>query len=543
MPRNQQEISLIPKQSALYWEIVKGKAPVIGFAGGRGSAKSSGLDRICITLMAEYAPFLACMVMRNWDQVFRYHIEQMEQKFPWLSGGLKSSPPARLNLGKSQMDFSYAENMDDIIRRFRSGNYDLFVVDQAEQFSGEEIREMRKAVRSSKKGWKAKIVLSFNMRGAGINDLRNWFHLHKLNPDESPDDYTFIKVNPWDNYIWVQDALEDDRYSVEDYYRWTDEQRKRYAAERGEYTKQLATDDPVIRKADWEGDWDSIEGTYFQSTFDQASVRISPRQVAAMMKPWARHWMGQDWGQNHYAANYWFYRIAMPPSEMLALFGWELPDPVNVTCIYREYIDNDTTADKLAQNIIERTPLPERSKMKMFALSPEECGDGPYTVASLMGKEFHKAGMPGPTGADNDRVGGWQLMAKLFRASKFACKDPETGAHIPEVLFISSECATLLESIPKLVRDPKNLDDVLKTDKTSGKVEMDAADGVRYGLKSMLAPRKANTEEVFQVAMAVANPAERTMLAFKHMAEKQKRAGRTNAPSWKDQGWSGWGRS
>jgi len=36
------------------------------------------------------------------------------------------------------------------------------------------------------------------------------------------------------------------------------------------------------------------------------------------------------------------------------------------------------------------------------------------------------------------------------------------------------------------MRDPKNLDDVLKTDKGTAKIEQDVADAARYGLKSML---------------------------------------------------------
>ena len=105
-PKNQQEISLFPKQSQLYYEIIRGTASVIGFAGGRGSSKSSGLDRCVITLLAEFAPLLVCVVMRNWDQVFHYHIEAMKREFPWLGDNLKTSPPARLMLGRSQLDFS-----------------------------------------------------------------------------------------------------------------------------------------------------------------------------------------------------------------------------------------------------------------------------------------------------------------------------------------------------------------------------------------------------------------------------------------------------
>ena len=281
------EIALQPKQSKLLRLIKQDPAPVIGVGGGRGAAKSSGADRCVITLMYEQS-MLACMVMRNFDQVFKYHIEPIRRDFPWLEGQLKTSMPASLRVGSSQLDFSYAENMDDIIRRFRSGNYDLIVIDQAEQFSGREIREIRKATRS-RGGRTAKIVLLFNMRGSGIQDLRRWFHLHEVNKDEDPNDYKFLKVNPWDNVEWVRAALKEDGYTVVQYYSWPDDQRKEYAARRGPYTRQLATDDEVIRKADWDGDWDSLEGSYFANSFDLESTRIPPALVEAIRKPQSAH--------------------------------------------------------------------------------------------------------------------------------------------------------------------------------------------------------------------------------------------------------------
>jgi len=50
-------------------------AVVIGVGGGRGAAKSSGIDRIAITLMTE-RPTLCCMVMRTWPQLLTFHLEQ-----------------------------------------------------------------------------------------------------------------------------------------------------------------------------------------------------------------------------------------------------------------------------------------------------------------------------------------------------------------------------------------------------------------------------------------------------------------------------------
>jgi hypothetical protein len=58
------------------------------------------------------------------------------------------------------------------------------------------------------------------------------------------------------------------------------------------------------------------------------------------------------------------------------------------------------------------------------------------------------------------------------------------------VWLISAECPELLESIPVLMRDPKDLDVVLKTDKGQAKLEQDVSEAARYGLKSYLRSAK-----------------------------------------------------
>src|SRR5579884_4244731 len=114
------EIALQPKQWDLLKLVEEHPAVVIGLGGGRGAAKSSGLDREALTLMYQQKDCIACIVMRNADQVFRYHIEPIRRDFPWLEENLKTSWPAKLRIGKSELDFSYAENYDDVERRFRS---------------------------------------------------------------------------------------------------------------------------------------------------------------------------------------------------------------------------------------------------------------------------------------------------------------------------------------------------------------------------------------------------------------------------------------
>jgi hypothetical protein len=527
------EIQLQPKQSQMLDMVESHQAVVIGIGGGRGAAKSSGADRVAITLMYEHQGLAVCMVMRTWvKQMVPFHLEPIRRDFPWLADSLTASPPAILRIGRSRMEFKYAENYDAVEEAFRSGNYDLIMIDQAEQFTAREIREIRKAARSKGK-WRAKVVLLFNMRGANIQELRKWFYTKEYNKDEDANDYAFLKVNPWDNIEWVRPALELDGYSEFDYYAWTDEQRKSYAAIRGEYTRQLATDDEIIRASDWEGGWDSLEGAYFANSFDLEETRKHPAVIESLKKPWANLWISQDFGKSHWCSTHWHFRVTLSPTEVEKYLGWiGRKSPLNVICTYREMIVSELTSTEVARKIIESTPQLERERIRAYFLSPECVTDDPNSIGHQQAKELRSVGMRGPSKADNDRIGGAQLMAKLLKATKQRGVDPE-GVEYADCLLISSECVEWLNAIPMLLRDPKNLDDVMKTDKGAAKLEMDLYDDCRYGYKSMLAPRQKTEDDIFKEKMDQAQPAQRMVLAFRQQQKKIQKSTKYTQPSWK----------
>jgi hypothetical protein len=423
------------------------------------------------------------------------------------------------------MEFKYAENYDAVEEAFRSGNYDVILIDQAEQFTWREIVEIRKAARS-KGGKQAKIVLLFNMRGACIQDLRKVFHLGEV---QNPEVYKFLKVNPWDNVEWVRSALERDGLTDADYYALTDEERKAYAAAYGPYTRQLATDDPVIAKADWEGDWDSLEGSYFANSFDLESSRITGAKAEQLRKAWATHWLAQDWGRAHFCATYWGFRVSLPPSEALKYLGWELAKPINVSVVYRELIVSELESTDVGQSIVDATPKDEREKHKSFFLSPDAFGekDSANTIAMKESSVLTAYGMPIARPADNDRKGGWGLMSTLFRAAKgkgWGVDKDGKRFQYEDALLISSECAELLKAVPALLRDPKDIDDVLKTDKSRAMIEQDCGDAVRYLLKSMLSPRGKNQEERDREKLAATSSiAEHSLLQYKLTMERDSR--------------------
>jgi hypothetical protein len=523
------EIGLQPKQWQLRDLITDGPAVCVGGGGGRGAAKSGAADRIIFSLMMEEPGILACIVMRNYDQVFKYHIEPLARTFPHLEKYLSVSnknliiPTGVSAAGEqvySQLDFSYGENLNEIERRFRSASYKYIVVDQAEQFTKEEIREIRKACRWPG-GGKAVTILLFNMGGAGIQDLRKVFHLHEYNEFEDPKDYAFVHFFPWDNVEWVRSALAADGLTPKDYYSWTNEQRKSYAATRGPYTKGLASDDEAIRQRDWESSWESLEGAFFGRVYDRQSTVIDPAQVAAIIKPWDKRWISQDWGKAHYCCTLWHSMSTLSPSDAKAILGWDISKSLKVVITYRRLIVNEKTSTEVGQSIVKATPESERPLIKNFYLSPDAFGerDSANTIADNQGAEMKRAKMPLPHPADTDRPGGWSMMHSMLWNTK------SHGLTGDTVWLISTECPEVTEAIPVLMRDPKDIDVVLKTDKGQARIEQDVSESARYGLKSMLGtvpkPFEVVTAEVVAAAYASGGPSHAHIVHLQRLAKEK----------------------
>ena len=78
------------------------------------------------------------------------------------------------------------------------------------------------------------------------------------------------------------------------------------------------------------------------------------------------------------------------------------------------------------------------------------------------------------------------------------------------------------------MRDPKNLDDVLKTDKSQAKIEQDVSESARYFLKSLLDPRTLAPypERAHVEAVKWTDPTTRA-IKMREFELKEKKRGRT----------------
>ena len=129
---------------------------------------------------------------------------------------------------------------------------------------------------------------------------------------------------------------------------------------------------------------------------------------------------------------------------------------------YREFVQNGLSPRMLAQGIAERSG---REGISEVFLSPDAFAHrtSEASIAEQLGDVLVANGLPRPAPADDDRVGGWQLMYQLLESDAWV---------------ITENCSKLIECLPTLVRDERRIEDIRKMDGD------DPADSARYGLVS-----------------------------------------------------------
>jgi phage terminase large subunit len=241
-------------------------------------------------------------------------------------------------------------------------------------------------------------------------------------------DYEFVRARLEDNPIYAKDE---------------------------NYKRTLMALPGDLKRAFLDGSWDVFAGQYF----DRLDVRKTVSRAEEIdWKPWWPRWISIDWGFEHPAAAYWH---AQAPGD--AATG---ANAKRVTT-YREFVTRRLAPRELAREIVARSrgAGEERERIDAIYLSPDAFArrTDEASIAEQMGDVFAAAGMPRPSPADNDRVGGWMLMYQMLDAGEWA---------------ITTNCEELIRVLPTLVRDAARVEDVEKMDGD------DAADAARYGLKT-----------------------------------------------------------
>jgi hypothetical protein len=236
-----------------------------------------------------------------------------------------------------------------------------------------------------------------------------------------------------------------------------------YANDAG-YHRTLAALPEHLRRAFLDGDWNVFAGQYFDVfEFGRHTVRAEELRL----EPWWPRWISIDWGFQHPSAVYWHCAIpqAAPGGTLQSQDAFRDSAPIShqsriVT--YREFVQSGLSPRMLAQGIAERSG---RERISDVFLSPDAFAHrtSEASIAEQLGEVLTACGLPRPAPADDDRIGGWQLMYQLLESDSW---------------LITDNCRKLIDCIPQLVRHDGRVEDIRKVDGD------DPADAARYGLVS-----------------------------------------------------------
>jgi len=261
-------------------------------------------------------------------------------------------------------------------------------------------------------------------------------------------DYEFIRARIDDNPIYANDA---------------------------EYRRTLEALPEHLRRAFLEGDWNVFAGQYFD-IFDYGRHTARPEEIR--LEAWWPRWISIDWGFQHPSAVYWHCAVPGRPNSVIPSEARNLSSPYGQRdpsvaplprddnpcriVTYREFVQNGLSPRMLAQAIAERSG---RERINEVFLSPDAFAHrtSEASIAEQLGDVLVVNGLPRPAAADDDRIGGWQLMYQALESDAWV---------------ITDNCAQLIECIPQLVRDDRRHEDIRKVDGD------DPADAARYGLVS-----------------------------------------------------------
>jgi len=282
-----------------------------------------------------------------------------------------------------------------------------------------------------------------------------------------PRDYHFIRARLDDNPIYANDV---------------------------EYRRTLEALPEHLRRAFLDGDWNVFAGQYFD-VFEIGRHTARPEDLR--LEPWLPRWISIDWGFQHPSAVYWHRatdltrdscfvtraaRYVAPATDALISPSVPTEDSKRKTdnyrdshvadhgspvashgsriVTYREFVQNSLSPRMLAQAIVERCA---RENIRDVFLSPDAFAHrtAEASIAEQLGDVLVANGLPRPTPADDDRIGGWQWMYQLLENDAWT---------------ITDNCAKLIDCLPQLVRDDRRIEDIRKVEGD------DPADAARYGL-------------------------------------------------------------
>lgn len=408
-----------PKQVLLH----ASKARYLLYGGAAGGAKSRGIREDAYRFCRSNPGVTVGLFRRTFPELRDTHMLKIRQEWPSREYRLVKSDNTVYFTNGSTLIFGHCQNPDDVYR-YLGTEYDRIYIDELVTFPEDVYDMLCSRLRSTQREMVTRCVAASNPGGIGHNWVKaRWIDRDAVDEEGQPRDLS--------GYDFIRSLLNDNPHINYD-----------------EYVATLRGLPPDKQRAYLLGDWDSFIGQYFKQWRRDVHV-VEP---FAIPDNWPRA-VGLDYGGTAPFAALW---LALDPSA----------HPRRVI-FYREHYQAGWTLKSNVERILDLS-FGERIRgwhadPSMFARTQEE-GNRRVSLADQAAR-YGLHLVP----ADNERISGWEALSELLTIRD----DGQPG------LYVFDNCANLIRTLPTLVRDQKNVEDV-----ADGQ-EDHAADGARYGIKGV----------------------------------------------------------
>lgn len=418
-------------------------AKLVGYGGAAGGGKSDALLGIALGL-AQLAPGITIgFFRRKYVELegARGAVSRSRELFSGLGIYNQALHVWRLNNG-TRLHFCHANNPGDVFN-YQSQQFDVLLFDEATHFTWDMVDYLLTRLRLTTD----KLPRAFAVFATNPGNVGHAWYKALFVDSQQPGQVVRAKLpgdgTGWEDVVFIPARLADNQIL---------EQRD------PEYRALLEARDADTRRALLDGDWDVFAGQAFRDWRRDRHV-VDPFEIPTH---WPK-WRAVDWGYRNPFCCLWLARD---------------PDSGRVI-VYRELYRTDLTDRQQARLIRELTP-PDEAVALTYA-DPSMWAKKTYEYTVLSTADEYAAEGVILSRADNDRVSGKRKLDRLLQD----LPDGRPG------LAVFPNCANLIRTIPGLVYDQRQVEDV------DSEGEDHAYDGLRYGLTNVrMAPApKTNSKD------------------------------------------------
>lgn len=437
-------LELHPRQSACFLS----EATEILYGGAAGGGKSHTMRVIAIILALDVPNIQIYLFRRVFADLAKNHIEGASGFAALLSELIQSK---FVRISESEITFKngskiylcHCQHEKDMIK-YQGAEINVLLIDELTHFSEKIYKFLRGRCRIGSlvvsEKYKAKLPLILcgsNPGGVGHQFVKETFidnckpmEVREMKPEEGGMLRQFIPAKLQDNPT----MMKNDPF----------------------YANKLIGLGGALARAMLDGDWDAIEGCYFDQ-FDKDLHVLEPFLIPG---DWARI-RGFDWGYSRPFATLW---AAVSDGSSVMCDGIKRSFPRGSLIFYREYYGYTGKANeglKLSNKEIAEETIKSQQGEKMSDMVADpaifDVSRGKSIAEELAENGCHYRE------ADNKRINGWQqIRSRLI------------GEDGKPLIYFTKDCKNLLRTLPIMQYDPSKPEDL------DSDLEDHAVDTLRY---------------------------------------------------------------